>query len=84
MSYTQWMFLRVDRCNEWSATRSVLGPLLFVIYINDIDDCVAGRILKFADDTKIYRTLASVDDVSALQSDLSDLVAWSIEWKMLF
>ena len=31
----------------------VLGPLLFVIYINDIDDYVGGRISKFADDTKI-------------------------------
>jgi len=55
---------------------SVLGPLLFVIYINDIDGCVAGRILKFADDTKIYRTVNSADDVSAVQSDLSNLIAW--------
>ena len=39
---------------------SVLDPLLFIIYLNDIDDCVAGRILKFADDTKIYRILYSV------------------------
>ena len=63
---------------------SVLGPLLFVIYINDIDDCVTGRILKFADDTKIYRTVTSADDVSDLQSDLSNLVEWSKEWQMIF
>jgi len=34
--------------------RSVLDPLLFIIYINDIDDRVACKIMKFADDTKIY------------------------------
>jgi len=45
---------------------------------------VAGKILKFADDTKIYRTMISAEDVSALQSDLSNLVAWSKEWQMLF
>ena len=49
---------------------SVLSPLLFVININDIDDCVAGKILKFVDDTKIYQTVTSADDVNALQSDL--------------
>ena len=42
---------------------SVLRPFLFIIYINDIDDCVAGRILKFADDTKIYRTVYLVEHV---------------------
>ena len=63
---------------------SVLGPLLFIIYINDIDDCVAGKILKFADDTKIYHTVYSDEDVSALQSDLCKLVEWSNEWQMLF
>ena len=45
---------------------SVLGPLLFIIYINDTDDCVAGRILKFADDTKIYHTVYSEEDVTSL------------------
>jgi len=64
--------------------RSVLGPLLFVIFINDIDNCVAGKILKFADDTKIFQTVVSAEDVSALQSDLSNLVAWFKEWQMLF
>jgi len=50
---------------------------------------VAGKILKFANDTKIYRTVISenAEDVSALQSDMSSLtliVAWSKEWQMLF
>ena len=39
---------------------SVLGPVLFDIYINNIDDCVGSRILKFADDTKIYNKVNSV------------------------
>ena len=56
----------------------------FVIYIIDIDNCVAGRILKFADDIKIYRTVTSAEYVSASQSDLSKLVAWSKKWQMLF
>jgi len=47
-------------------------------------DCVSGKILKFANDTKIYRTVISAEDVSALQSDLSNFVAWSKEWQMLF
>jgi len=63
---------------------SVLGPLLFIIYINDIDNCVAGKILKFADDTKIYHTVYSDEDVSALQSDVCNLVEWPNEWQMLF
>ena len=57
---------------------------LLADYINDIDDCVAGRILKFADDTKIYHTVYSEEDVRALQFDLCNLVEWSKEWQMLF
>ena len=41
--------------------------LLFIIYINDIDDCVAGKMSKSADDTKIYHTVYSDKDASAFQ-----------------
>ena len=34
---------------------SVLGPILFVVYINDLEEWVTGKILKFADDTKLFR-----------------------------
>jgi len=64
--------------------RSVLGPLLYLIYINDIDKSVGGKILKFADDTKTYNKIRSDDDIANLQSDLCNLVSWSKEWHMLF
>jgi len=63
---------------------SVLGPLLFVVYINDIDDSVNSKILKFADDTKIYNKVNSADCINNLQNDLSKLISWSEEWQMLF
>jgi len=63
---------------------SVLGPLLFVIFINDIDDGIAGKILKFADDTKIFYKVESANEIDSLQNDLTNLVSWSKEWQMLF
>ena len=64
---------------------SVLGPILFVIYIYiDIDDSVNCKIPKFADDTKIYQTIYSEEDICKLQTDFYNLVAWSEDWQMLF
>ena len=64
---------------------SVLGPLLFVIYINDIDEVVNSKLLKFADDrpTKIFNKVNSVQEVENLRTDLRSLVSWSKEWQML-
>jgi len=63
---------------------SVLGPILFLIYINDLDSGVMSWILKFADDTKIYRTIGCSEDRKILQQDLDRLVEWSTEWQMSF
>jgi len=55
------------QASEWSdilcgvQQGSVLGPVLFVLYINDIVDTVNSKILKFADDTKIYNRVDSID-----------------------
>ena len=63
---------------------SVLGPFLFLIFINDIDHAIASKLLKFADDTKLVGPVSSTDDINKLRNDLSNLFNWSEDWLMLF
>ena len=63
---------------------SVLGPILFLIYINDLDDDITSKVLKFADDTKMFRKIKSNADRQHLQDDLNKLIEWSEKWQMLF
>ena len=63
---------------------SVLGPTLFIYYINDMPDIVSSLIKIFADDTKIYRPIITNDDHVLLQKSLNNLVEWSNEWQMKF
>jgi len=79
-----------DTCTEWKDVSSgvpqgsVLGPILFTIYINDIDNNIASKILKFADDTKLIRNVGTVNEVNILRDDLNKMVKWSEDWQMLF
>ena len=63
---------------------SVLGPILLLVYINDLEEGVTGRILKFADDTKLFRKVKEIGDKQHLQDDIDKLVKWSEKWQMLF
>jgi retron-type reverse transcriptase len=63
---------------------SVLGPILFVIYINDVPECVNASTYIIADDTKIYKEISCEDDVSGLQADLDQLQKWSDTWLLKF
>ena len=63
---------------------SVLGPILFLIYINDLENEIGSNILKFADDTKMFRRVESQEDRHQLQSDLNKLVKWAEKCQMLF
>ena len=53
---------------------SVTGPLLFLIYINDLDNNITSNVLKFADDTKVFRSVSNDGDKQHLQNDLDRLV----------
>ena len=63
---------------------SILGPLLFIIFINDIDQDITSKILKFADDTKLLGGVKSQEDIEALRTDLNRLYEWSEKWQMKF
>lgn len=82
-------FVSTNNVNsEHTAVRSgvpqgtVLGPLLFLIYINDLPSCVSSYINLFADDCVVYREITCVDDTKALQSDLDAINKWCNIWLM--
>ena len=64
---------------------TVLGPLLFLVHINDLPDRVRSSIVRlFADDCLLYRTIQSPRDHQLLQDDLRQLEAWASDWGMEF
>ena len=63
---------------------SVLGPILFLIYINDLPDKVKSQERLFADDTAAYLAISKLADSEQLQADLDILQEWEIKWDMQF
>ena len=61
---------------------SVLGPILFTIFINDMPDTVKSCMKLFADDAKIFKAIESVEDFDMIQNDLNTLFKWSQIWQL--
>ena len=63
---------------------SVLGPALFLIFINDLPDNIRSSVRLFADDCVLYRNINSLTDCQILQEDLNSLAQWETDWQMKF
>ena len=77
--------------SQWGAVKggvprgSVLGPIIFLIYVSDISDDVLSNVILSADDTKLYSHVARRGgDCYTLQEDINKLVNWSEKWLMRF
>jgi len=64
------LFFKLEACDQRCASGIGAGPLLFVIYINELDENLGGMVIKFADDTKIGCIVDSEEGYLGLQRDL--------------
>ena len=78
-------------CSEWSLVipetpqGTILGPILFLLYVNDISDNVKSKIKLFADGIKMYREIKDpIIDTEISQSDLNIVSQWASNWQMRF
>ena len=84
MSRNRRLLLRISPVTSGVPQCSVLGPLLFLPFINDLPSRVKSRTSMFADDCLLYRTIKGQADAHALQKDLDSLQDWEKEWQMEF
>ena len=97
LSWIKNFLLDRTQCVQVSGTRSswisvtsgvpqgaVLGPLLFLIFINDIVHNLNSKIKLFADNAVLYFEVSNVHDVSLFQQDLDTLSCWAVTWQMNF
>ena len=63
---------------------TILGPILFLLYVNDLPEIVTSTAKLFADDCKLYRNIFSIEDCDLLQADLDRLSEWSNKWLLFF
>lgn len=88
-SRTRSVIIDGERSNSVDVTSglpqgTVLGPLMFLLFINDTQDELECILRLFADDALLYHKITFHDDILALQRDLDKLGPWADRWQMLF
>ena len=79
------------QCSNWSSVLagvpqgSILGPLLFLIYINELPEGLESSVKLFADDTSLFSTVYDPNmSADQLEKDLKKISGWAYKWKMIF
>ena len=80
-----WQVSSWTDVNAGVPQESILGPLLFLIYINDLADGLSSNAKLFADDTSLFSVIHDVDaSANELNNDLYQINKWAFQWKMSF
>ena len=61
-----------------------MGPILFLVFINDLPDHIRSKVRLFADDTAVYLAVSNLEQAKLVQEDLDRLGEWSLKWDMEF
>ena len=81
---SQSIILEGEESGSVPVASHVLGPILFLTYINDLPEQLVSQVRLFADDTAVYLTMDGADSGRVLQNDIDTLSVWESRWNMTF